>query len=152
MNYLQCTETSQLLSYFYNAPCIGLEVQDLMHICLKSPFHRPNTTMSDDPQVILAAARKPWIPVHLQPTLAQILIPHHAYLDLLPFPTLRERVITLAATAPPVFRPMDLKKDILRGGLYCHNNYDRPGAMQPWDMRSWEMAPWFLRKWRLLVG
>ena len=148
INSLNYTETAIILAMFHNARCVGLEIQDLMH---KSPFYRPNTTMVDDPQALLAAARKPWIPIHLQPTLPQILIPHHPYLDLLPFPALRDRIITLAATAPQLFHPMDLKKDILRGGLYCNRLCPQPGGRQPWDMRSWEVAPWFLRKWRLLI-
>ncbi|KAI9839473.1 MAG: hypothetical protein M1819_002098 [Sarea resinae] len=149
LNFLQCSLTATLLAYFYTAPCIGLKLQDLWNN--RSPFYRPNTTMADDPQALLAAARKPWIPMHLQPTLQQILIPHHPYLDLLPFPAFRARAITFAATAPQLFHPMELKKDVLRDGLYCYSHGDGQRIKQPWDIRSWEVAPWFLKKWRMLI-
>ncbi|KAE9370116.1 hypothetical protein N431DRAFT_484424 [Stipitochalara longipes BDJ] len=147
-NTLYCIQTLTLLPYLHNARCIGLEIQDL--IAMKSPFYRPNTTMADDPTSLLIEARKPWIPAHLQPTLPQILFPHHPYLDLLPFPALRERAITLAG----MFNAMDLKLDVFREGLTCSpsaRNNEYLGNNQPWDVRSWEVKPWFWKKWRLLM-
>ncbi|PMD45909.1 hypothetical protein L207DRAFT_523369 [Hyaloscypha variabilis F] len=147
-NHLNCVQTAILLPYLHNARCIGLDIHDL--IAMKSIFYRPNTTMADDPASLLLEARKPWIPAHLQPTLPQILFPHHPYLDLLPFPALRERAITFAA----MFNAMDLKLDVFREGLACSpksRNNEYLGNNQPWDIRSWEVKPWFLRKWRLLL-
>jgi hypothetical protein len=106
--------------------------------------------MADDTASLLAIARKPWIPTHLQPTLAQILFPHYPYLDLLPFPIMRERAITFAS----MFNPMELKLDIFRNGLACYphsRNGDSFSSKQPWDIGSWEVKPWFLKKWRLLM-
>ncbi len=148
---LQCPQTATLLAYFHNAVCIGMDLEYLLQIH-KSPFHNKNATMSDNPQALLAAARKPWIPANLQPTLPQILIPHHPYLDLLPFPGLRSKAIMLAAMGPGMFDPMELKKDIFREGLFCFAGGSGEAGKQPWDTRSWEAAPWFLKKWRLLFG
>ncbi|KAF9889380.1 hypothetical protein FE257_007490 [Aspergillus nanangensis] len=67
-------------------------------------------------------------------------------LDLLPLPALRRRAIMLAATAPTLLDPVELKKDIvMQGGIICQGE-------QPWDMRSWVAAPWFKSKWRLLLS
>jgi len=93
---------------------------------------------------------QPILPAHLQPTLPQILFPHHAYLDLIPFPVLRARAITLAATRPQLFHPMDLKKDIMQDGL-VHLSSEGNGNGKSWDMRYWKMEPLFLKKWRMLV-
>ena len=149
INAILCSLGATLLAYFHNARCIGLEHQDIL--INRSPFYKPNTTMADDTQALLAAARKPWIPLYLQPTLPQILFPHHPYLDLLPFPTLRARAITFGATSPQFFDWMELKKDVFRDGLYCFRDHDRGGSKQPWDVQSWEAAPWFSKKWRLLM-
>lgn len=146
LNYIQTTYTSTLYAYFYNSLSIGVSVSDVLSH--KSPFFNANASLSSDPQLLLAEARKPWIPEHLQPTLSQVLIPHHPYLDLLPFPTLRDRAITLGVSRPDLFDAMDLKRDIFMDGLYCH----RGGGRQPWDGRSWEARPWFLEKWKLLIG
>lgn len=147
INLLDCSQTATLLAYFQNARCLGLEIQEILNH--KSPFYRPDTTMTDDPQTLLAMARKPWIPINLQPTLPQILIPHHPYLDLLPFPTLRARAITLAATMPRLFDPMELKRDIFKEGLFCI--YRGSQIQQPSDARNWQAAPWFVAKWKLLL-
>ncbi|KAM6476782.1 hypothetical protein HDV62DRAFT_374511 [Trichoderma sp. SZMC 28011] len=40
------------------------------------------------------------MPANLRPTLSQLLIPHHASLDLIPLPLLRERAIMLSAAMP----------------------------------------------------
>ena len=140
--------TSTLLPYLYNVRCVGIEIQDL--IALRSPFYRPNTRMEEDATSLLKAARKPWFPEHLQPTIAQVLFPHHPYIDLLPFPAFRERAIMLAA----LFDPMEWKRDIFREGLACYVETWGVRSLegrQPWDCQSWEIRPWFSKKWRLLM-
>jgi hypothetical protein len=146
-NLLHCPQTSTLMACFQNALCIGMEIQDLL--THRSPFYRPNTTISDDAQTLLTIARKPWMPLNLQPTLPQILIPHHPYLDLIPFPGLRSRAITLATTMPRLFDPMELKMDLFRDGMFWlrQGNGDSP----PWEAKSWQIAPWFVAKWKLLL-
>ncbi|KAK9387830.1 hypothetical protein V1515DRAFT_534592 [Lipomyces mesembrius] len=135
-------------AYLYNARCLGFRIQDITTRECPSPFYRP-TTAADDPKALLGAAASLSIPAHLQPTLPQVLFPHHPCFDLLPFHVLRARAITLAAVTPQLFNLFDLKKDIIEDGLI----YDRKdnGSKKPWDMRSWEAAPWFLNKWRLLI-
>ncbi|PLB53581.1 hypothetical protein P170DRAFT_473439 [Aspergillus steynii IBT 23096] len=152
LNRLQLPKTSLLQAFAFNARCLGIGPEEFAsYSCLSfcSPFYRP-VTMTDDPQGLLAAVSRPAIPPHLQPTLPQVLFPHHPILDLLPLPGLRARAIMLAATAPFLLDAFDFKKDVVDGGLICWAAR-RGGNDQPWDKRSWEAAPWFLRKWRLLV-
>lgn len=150
---LEFPQVSLLRICLSNARCLGINIDDLftwncMSLC--SPFYRPSTTTGDDPKALLAAVSSPSIPRNLQPTLPQILFPHHPILDLIPFPGLRACAITLAATSPPLLSPLELKKDIISGGLMCWGTRNNPGG-QPWDMRSWEATPWFIKKWRLLL-
>ncbi|GFG18968.1 hypothetical protein IFM5058_09560 [Aspergillus udagawae] len=145
------TYTLLLTACVYNAAALGISIDQFssyncMSLC--SPFYRPYTTMSADPSSLLATVTRPAIPVHLRPTLPQVLFPHHPLLDLLPLPTLRAKAITFAATAPSILDAVEFKRDIVeRGGIVCSSD---SAAMQPWDMRAWTIAPWFSRKWRLL--
>jgi hypothetical protein len=152
-NSIQFTTTTAFNAFLRIALSLRFNLEDItgancLSSGLQSPFYRP-ATPRDNPQALLASARHPAFPANLQPTLSQILLPHHPFLDLIPFPALRDRAITLAVTMPHIFSMAELKKDIyIRGALVC---WVRNGSDQPWDIRSWEAAPWFLRKWRLLV-
>jgi hypothetical protein len=140
-----------------NANCLGMAPEDFISdncLSLCSPFYRP-VSASDDPVTLLAAVSKPFTPTFLQPTLSQILFPHHPIFDLIPIPGFRERAIMLATTSPALLNSLELKQDIMCGGLVCwgtKHGSNHGGKGQPWDLRSWEAAPWFLKKWRLLVG
>lgn len=140
-----------------NANCLGLAPEDFISdncLSLCSPFYRP-ASASDDPTALLAAVSRPYTPKFLQPTLSQILFPHHPIFDLIPIPAFRERAIMLATTSPALLNSLELKQDILCGGLVCWGTKygsNHGGKGQPWDLRSWEASPWFLKKWRLLVG
>jgi hypothetical protein len=140
-----------------NAKCLGMAPGDFISdncLSLCSPFYRP-ASASDDPTALLASVLRPFTPTFLQPTLSQILFPHHPIFDLIPIPAFRERAIMLATTSPALLNSLELKKDIMCGGLVCwgtRHGSNQGGKGQPWDLRSWEAAPWFLRKWRLLVG
>jgi hypothetical protein len=141
------SKLSPFLAYMHVAILLGITLQDLANDKHSSPFYR-KTTAKDDPKTLLAAAAIPSLPAHLQ----QILFPHNSNLDLLPFPVLRARAITLAATTPQLINPKELKMDILRDGLICwyskNNSYN--GLGQPWDIQSWEAASWFKKKRRML--
>lgn len=155
-NNIQFTKTTIFNAFLTIALSLGFNLRDLVDAnCLstatQSPFYRP-TTPQDDPRALLAAARLPFAPSNLQPTLPQILIPHHPFLDLIPFPALRASAVTLAAAMPHAFSMTELKKDVyIHGALVCWVGAQSGGTGQPWDTRSWEAAPWFLRKWRLLL-
>lgn len=150
LNVLQFSRTSIFTASLHNARALGITIQQLMTIGHYSPFYRP-TKMSDDPRVLLASARNPLYPAHLQPTLPQILYPHHAYLDLLPFPVLRARAITFGMGKSKLFEYADLKRDIVvNGGMRCWRA-ERGASGHAWDMRSWTVEPWFSDKWRMLL-
>jgi hypothetical protein len=147
-NSIQFAPVTFFSAMVNNALSLGFDVAKLLTAECVSPFHRL-VTPQDDPKVLLASASNPTIPAHLQPTLPQILYSHPPYLDLLPYPLLRARLIVLTALMPHTFDHFDFKRDIyVNGGLVC---WKTNGSAQPWDMRSWEAAPWFLSKWKMLV-
>jgi len=91
----------------------------------------------------------------LRPTLAQFSHSHHPYIDCIPFPDFRERLVNMIAADPQL--EYDFCEDLEKDGLICwgsalDSQINGVGSGAPWDMRSWEAQPWFIKKWWLLVG
>lgn len=134
-----------------------------------SPFYRPDADLKTDLRSFLdPTALTKSLPPNLRPTLAQILVPHHASLDLIPIPMLRDRAILLSVTKPDMCDLFELKLDIFhKGGLMVwgsqrhrgdnglNEDWDCEGMegreWAPWNRRCWEAAPWFLNKWAIAV-
>ncbi|KAI1126253.1 hypothetical protein F5Y10DRAFT_214922 [Nemania abortiva] len=153
---LEDNSTAVFRACLTNAICIGIDLTELMYCerpCM-SPFYRPVAQMSEDPAALIAASSHDSLPAALRPTLAQILIPHHASFDLIPLPRLRERAILMCAALPHIFSLWEMKLDIYtRNALVCHGRDSASGsAAQPWDTRCWQATPWFLSKWKMVVN
>ncbi|KAH7237186.1 hypothetical protein B0J15DRAFT_503425 [Fusarium solani] len=168
LNMLQFEPVAIFNAAFQNALSMGFDLPFIANCgghCI-SPFYQPSLASTTDPTALLqqgaastASFKNTSIPIHLRPTLAQVLIPHHASLDLIPLPFLRERAILLSAAMPDTFNSWELKFDIYgRGGLTIwrrsQSGTERRSntTYQPWDMKSWEAAPWFLKKWTMIIG
>ncbi|KAF5586195.1 hypothetical protein FPCIR_8046 [Fusarium pseudocircinatum] len=164
MNMLQFSPAAIFTSCLSNALSLGLDPSVIANCSVEhiSPFYQPNLSSTlnhvaliQAGSTILSTFNNTSIPVHLRPTMAQILIPHHTSLDLIPIPFLRERAIMLSAAMPHAFNNWELKLDIYeRGGLKIWRLKGDGGrdTYPPWDMKSWEAAPWFLKKWCMLMG
>ncbi|MCJ1398236.1 hypothetical protein MMC11_001433 [Xylographa trunciseda] len=149
-NNLSLVRTSTLRAYLANAEILGISIPELYRDNCPSRFHQPHFTPLDNEDSALAGISNGITP-HLKPTRPQLCHPHPPWLDLIPFPTMRERAITLMTTSPPLLNILELKTDVLLNeGIFCWN-VDGKKSGQPWDMRSWEAAPWFLKKWWLLL-
>lgn len=152
---LEDNSSAILRACLSNAACIGINITELMYCerpCM-SPFYRPTVKMGEDPKTLITASSYDSLPDSLKPTMAQILIPHHASLDLIPLPRLRERAILMCAALPHIFSLWEMKLDIYtRNALVCRGRDTSSGsASQPWDMRRWQAAPWFLCKWKMVI-
>jgi hypothetical protein len=149
-NTLTLVRTSTLQAYLTVATVAGIHIPDLYLDSTSSPFYHPNATPTT---TSLLSHSFSGLPPDLRPTAAQILYPHKPWLDLLPFPTLRERALTLTSTAPPIIDLQELKNDIfLNNGLFCWQANATKGGGHPWDRRNWEAEEWFLKKWWILIG
>jgi hypothetical protein len=143
-NPIQLWRGSAFTASLYIAISLNLNIECIRSSDWQSPFYRPITTLEDDPATLLATAQVPYAPANLQPTLPQILFPHHAYLNLIPFPVFRARTITLANAVHgggPRCDLWDLKRDI-NAGLVCWSSGNGTGGrnVQPWDVRIWKAA------------
>lgn len=153
--------TTLFSAMLHNALALGFDLLELSTCATTymSPFYRADATPQDNPsqltsQALLKTSRDvDTVPFSLRPTLAQVLIPHHASLDLIPFPHFRDRIIMLSAGLPHLFNLWELKMDIyVHGALVISNSSLQSGSCQPWNWKSWEAAPWFLRKWSMAIN
>ncbi|RAH84966.1 hypothetical protein BO86DRAFT_305668 [Aspergillus japonicus CBS 114.51] len=127
-----------------------------------SPFYRPSAACADElvkANMVGTVQRifktlKP----DLRPNREQIMIEHHPYIDILPFPTLRRNLLILQAELDE-----DEFMDDIISGLVCwggagmgkrdrQNSVGRHPTGTPWDVRSWEAKVWFLKKYWALLG
>lgn len=168
---IRLMQTTLTLATLHNARRMGFDLARVAACGADyiSPFYRPDADLRTDPQSLFAPTDiTKSLPPNLRPTLAQILVPHHVGLDLIPIPMLRDRAILLSVTKPDKVDLLDLKMDIFqRGGLMVWCSPAQRGdnilddsweceALEakdwvPWNWRCWEAAPWFLRKWAIAV-
>lgn len=153
LNTIQLTTMSFVAACFANAAMLGLSPEALWSRTSQSPFYQAQVTSDSFGPANTGqfAHLKPL----LQPSSTQLTHPHHPYLDILPFPAFRNRVIQLLMVQPPPFDSEKLCQDLKSDGLICWGSTKRDGrdivgSGAPWDLRSWEIKPWFLKKWWFL--
>jgi hypothetical protein len=149
-NHLSLRHMNIYRAFFSNAIALHFPVEKLIGSNSLSPFYRREAKTAEMLQNIMDIMPNT-LPQDLRPTPPQIAYEHSPFLDLLPFPTLRARAIIFSTCSPPMVDLIELKNDIIDGGLVCWLTSQK-GSGQPWDKRSWEAAPWFIDKWKVLVG
>lgn len=110
---------------------------NLWDINAHSPFSDPASSISHLPQT--------W-----QPTTAQILIPHHPILDLLPWPSVRENIIRVL-TLPEEVRP-PIAKSATALVQFVYDLKDNAEGIRIWggdtyDPASWEVGQLLFERW-----
>jgi len=159
MNTLQLHQTTVCWAFYQNVLHIGLDETNCAEDSV-SPFYRPEVVSRPDSDALLKSVQSTFscLKPDLRPTRIQITTPHPGYVDALPFPSVRSRIIELMANDPPLFDEEELWRDIEAGGLMCWGSIAvRRGQASvaggaPWDSRSWEAKTWFLAKWSFIVG
>jgi hypothetical protein len=80
------------------------------------------------------------LPPSLMPTPKQQTIAHFAYVDMIPWPAMRDRLLGWAETMNVVEFTSDMASGMLR-----------IWGVTPWDPMGWEVSDEFVRKWWFLV-
>jgi hypothetical protein len=80
------------------------------------------------------------LPSSVVPTLKQQTVPHSPYVDMLPWSSLRDRMLT-SLTA---INEVEFVQDMGSGDL-------KVWGSTPWDPMAWEVGPEFARKWWFLM-
>jgi hypothetical protein len=153
-NSLRIARFSYFSALFTNFSSLGFDFGLFLDERSVSPFCTSSTTEggSTDTSTILPTHD---VPPNLRPISSQYKVPHHPYIDSLPFPTFRRRALAALAADPPLLDEDDLCLDLmLHDGLVCWGSASQNGMDHgtPWDSHSWEAKEWFLRKWKWLVG
>ncbi|KAL6881168.1 hypothetical protein J3F83DRAFT_37569 [Trichoderma novae-zelandiae] len=153
-NSLRIARFSYFAALFTNFSSLGFDFGLFLDERSVSPFCTGDATEDanmNSPTTIPADH----IPLNLRPIPSQYTVPHHPYIDSLPFPTFRRRALAALAADPPLLDEDDLCLDLmLHDGLVCWGSASQNGMDHgtPWDSHSWEAKEWFLRKWKWLVG
>jgi hypothetical protein len=125
-----------------------------------SNFHNPNYLHT------LSSTPAPNLPPNLHPTSAQITIPHHPLLDILPWPSVRDKLICILAL-PSRLRPLIAREDgdengsgqakavmqivhdldDMADGCRIHGNLVAWGEGSELAEESWEMGECFFKNW-----
>ncbi|KAK4072877.1 uncharacterized protein Triagg1_5554 [Trichoderma aggressivum f. europaeum] len=127
-----------------------------------SPFHRPSLEFADDDTrnrtIGMVQQMYKTLKPDLRPIAEQIVVKHHPYIDILPFPTLRRNLIMHQKQIDED----EFLNDTLTG-LICwggagtsrsdtDNATGHAATETVWDVRSWEAKTWFLKKYWWLLG
>ena len=108
--------------------------------------------MIDDDSISLFNLSRPQIPTDhipysLRPTHVQLSIPHNPWLDVFPFPSMRDNLIS----SSDHFDDEELCRDLM--GFW--DTHDSRATLLVWgsphDLRNWEVTPEFVAKWGWLM-
>lgn len=80
------------------------------------------------------------LPPGLTPTLQQQIIPHKPYVDMIPWSSMRDRILNSVAA----INELEFIQDMGSGDL-------RVWGSTPWDPMGWEVGPEFAKKWWFLI-
>lgn len=122
-----------------NSWSIGIDPR-LMHSDIPSPF-----TSNDPANYSLCQS----LPPSLRPTALQRSVPHHPYIDLFPFPNMRDRLIQMGHTLNEDELCEDFAGESLDLEFGEHTGLIVWG--EPWDPKGWELAEPLWKKWSLLL-
>jgi hypothetical protein len=110
MNTIQLTTTSFIVACIANAAVLGLSPAELMNKKSQSPFYQAQ--ISHEVGQTACTGQFIHLKPYLRPSTTQLVYPHHSYLNILPFPTFRNRTIQLLRAEPRLFDPEELYRDL----------------------------------------
>jgi hypothetical protein len=80
------------------------------------------------------------LPAPIAPTLQQQIVPHLTYVDMLPWSSLRDRLLQSLG----VINEAEFTRDMLQADL-------KVWGSTPWDPMAWEVGPEFAARWWFLI-
>ncbi|PSS02304.1 hypothetical protein BD289DRAFT_458148 [Coniella lustricola] len=137
---LPVLELTLLRAFLRIAARLGCATTSIWDINTRSTFSDPLSSTLHLP--------KTW-----QPTTAQLLIPHHPILDILPWPSVREKIL-YTFTLPEDLRP-PVAQSPTALVQFSYDLEDSAEGVRIWgedvyDPRSWEVGQVFFEKWWFL--
>ena len=136
---------SPLPSYSFNclaqnAAILGITPEAFLSTHSVSPFYQPFSTPDISPTTI------PCLPSNLRPSVAQLSYPHQAWIDCVPDPDIRSRIIFAICHKPPLLDGFNLWDDLL-----AHGNSPTCPENQTDGQRNWKLSNQFRNWWQMLL-
>ncbi|KAH0602510.1 uncharacterized protein H6S33_008591 [Morchella sextelata] len=122
-------------------PQLGITTEMLIDRFLISPYVMPENTYNEELEARINGLKE-YIP-HLAPVDLQRSIPHHPYIDLIPFPAFRTTILEILRDTPNTINQVDFCQDIELGGL-------RLWGTHSYEPMSYELTEAFAAKWGYL--
>lgn len=88
-------------------------------------------------------SESPTRPTSLQPTLLQVTVPHHPWIDLIPHSSVRDNILYALKDD---WDDSELCRDLVE---FCQEPKEQTGMIiwgEPWDPSGWEVTEGFLKK------
>lgn len=120
-----------------NAATIGISPEMFLSADNASPFYQPFSTHD----FLLTTIDD--LPSSLLPAKAQMSYPHQAWIDCIPDPDLRSRIIYATCHKPPLLDCLDLWHDILAG--------EDPCSQDSSNFTNWRLSTQFVDRWQMLL-
>src|SRR5271170_2115347 len=111
-----------------------------------SPFYQPDAPSASPPPLAFV------LPDNYHPTALQKAVKHHPVLDLLPWPSVRSKILHIL-TLPQEVRPQRAKGDMPSVTMQLiFDMKDAGGGLRVWgsnpfDENNWEVGPVFFQQW-----
>lgn len=112
-NHIRINQLALKAACLTNASLLGVAGKMVLARNCRSPFYWPNQDV-EATRALFSDTKG-----DLRPCPSQITDNHHIYIDLIPFPVFRERVLALRATSPPILDEIELMQDLDKDGLIC---------------------------------
>lgn len=133
-----------ILQHMYRS---GIQI-DVWNPFSVSPFYQSGAPSASPPPSPLAAS----LPDNYQPTALQKAVKHHPVLDLLPWPSVRSKILHIL-TLPMEVRPQRAQGDMESVTMQLMFDIkDAGGGLRVWgsnpfDEENWEVGPVFFQQW-----
>lgn len=140
-HHLKLIQFNIINGFTKNAAMLGYK-HDWLICAAVSPFGRNGPCYDDAPTTV---------PDSLVPTSLQLSTTHHPWLDLFPFPKLRDNLL-VALSFLSVEEEQQLFEDIMESS---GNKSEWTGLVvwgEPWDPQSWELSVPFMERWAWLIN
>lgn len=140
-HHLKLIQFNIINGFTKNAAMLGYQ-HDWLICAAVSPFGRNGARCNQ-----ISAA----IPSSLVPTRLQLTTTHHPWLDLFPFPKMRDNLL-LAVSFLSAGEEQQLFEDVMESD---GNKDEWTGLVvwgEPWDPKSWEVSIPFLERWAWLIN
>lgn len=133
-----------------NAAVLGYQF-DWLVCAAVSPFGRDGPIR--DARSVTPPLESGTVPSNLVPTVVQLSIRHHPWLDLFPLPRMRDNLLLATKNFLSPEEEQELFDDIMDSGRGKHEWTGLVVWGEPWDPQNWEVSKPFLERWAwLMIG